>query len=419
MKTRLAVAVVSGALIAGGTLIGAPAYAIPDSAADAPSGKNPSAVIEESATGLDAVDPTPTPTPTDPTPTPTDPTPTPTDPTPTPTSTEPTPDTTKPTGSFALDYTSVWVGQQIKVVQESWDYSDPGDAQNTLKRVVNWGDGTSTALSPTTSSARKSYARSGSFKVTVTITDPAGNTSAIPARTVAVTVPAGKVSLSRKSVYQGGLFNINIGKVPAGATMYKIDWSDGWDSAHWSSSKSLTGRILYRWRWDPAAKRHVKVSNARLSGVRTLRIAWGNDKGYGAWQAIGNLNLVKDRWKPTLTIKKPSSTNRASSWKTITGTVGDKGAGVRHLGVTAFRVTASGKAYCLTPARKWKRYYSDADVDKYCYATGVKVKIKNGKWSLKLPAGLGKNQYFAVDAWVYDYADYFRETYRTAKITRS
>ncbi|GAA0417791.1 hypothetical protein Aca07nite_07070 [Actinoplanes capillaceus] len=417
MKTRLAVAVVSGALIAGGTLIGAPAYAIPDSAADAPSGKYPSAVTEEFATGLDAADPTPSPT--DPTATPTDPTPTPTDPTPTPTSTDPTPDTTKPTGTFVLDYTSVWTGQKIKFIQESWDYSDPGDAQDNLKRVVSWGDGTSTVLNSSTYTATKSYTRSGSFKVTVTITDPAGNTSAIPARTVAVTVPAGKVALDRKSVYQGTFFNLNVSKIPAGATGFLIDWSDGWVSSHRATTGSRTGQILYQWKWDAAKKKYVLASGTRISGVRTLKIAWGNGKGYGAWQTIGSINVLKDKWKPTVTIKKPSSTNRASSWKTITGTVGDKGSGVRHLGVTAVRITASGKGYCLTPARKWKRYYSESQLIKYCYATGVKVKIKNGKWSLKLPAGLGKNQAIGVDAWVYDYADYFRQTYRTARITRS
>ncbi|MEV0897950.1 hypothetical protein [Actinoplanes sp. NPDC049802] len=414
MKTRLAAAFVGGALLAGSALLGTPAYARPDSSTNGPTGKNPQTVTEESATGLDATEPAP-PDPT-PTPTPTETTP---DPTPSPTTPDPVPDTTKPTGTFALDHTSVWTGQQIKFTQESWDYSDPGDTNDTLKRVVSWGDGTSTVLSPTTYVARKSYTRAGSFKVTVTITDPAGNTSAIPARTVAVTVPAGKASLSRKSVYQGAAITVKIGKVPAGATKYALDWSDGWDSSHYTKTKSVTSRILYRWKWDPAAQRHVKVSNARISGTRTLRISWGNDKGYGAWQTIGSLNVLKDKWKPTVTIKKPSSPSRASAWKTITGTVADKGSGVRHLGVTAFRVTKTGKAYCLTPARKWKRYYSDADVDKYCYATGVKVKIKNGKWALKLPAGLGKNQFFVAEAWVYDYADYFRSTYRTSRITRS
>ena len=47
------------------------------------------------------------------------------------------------------------------------------------------------------------------------------------------------------------------------------------------------------------------------------------------------------------------------------------------------------------------------------------MKIVKGKWSLTLPAGLGKNQYFQVSAWAYDRADNYRGTYRTAEITRN
>ncbi|WP_433792230.1 hypothetical protein [Actinoplanes sp. CA-252034] len=479
MKIRLArpavAAVVGGALLAGSALVGSPAYASPG-AADAPTGQ--SAPL---ATTLDAIDPgttdpgttdpgttdpgttdpgttdpgttdpgttdpgttdpgttdpgttdpgTTDPGTTDPgttDPGTTDPgttDPGTTDPgTTDPGTTDPgttDPDTTVPTGSFRLNHTSVWTGQSITFGQNGTEFSDPVDDPSTLKRVVSWGDGTSTVLSPTTFAAAKSYTRAGNFKVTVTITDPAGNVSAIPAKNVAVTVPAGKASLSRKSAYQGGIFKVNIGKVPAGATKYRIDWSDGSASPHKASTKSVSGIVLYQYKWDAAKKKYVQVGTGKLSGVRTIKISWGNDqKGYGAWQTVGNINIVKDSWKPSLTIKKPSSPSRAASWKTITGTVSDKGSGVRHLGVTAFRVTSTGKTYCLTAARKWKRYYTDADVYKYCYTTGVKVKIVKGKWTLKLPSGLGKNQFFAVEAWTYDHANNFRTTYRTAKITRS
>jgi hypothetical protein len=399
------VAVVGGALFAG-----SPAYAAPGTPG-APTGKNAPAATDQSVTTLDTTD---DPEVTDPVVT---------DPgTTDPGTAEPgtaDPDTTVPTGSFRINYTSVWAGQQITIGQGPTEFSDPVDAQDTLKRVVSWGDGTSTVLSPTTYAAAKAYSRAGNFQVTVTVTDPAGNVSAIPARTVAVTVPAGKVGLSRTSVYQGGLFRVNVSKVPAGATKYRIDWSDGWTSYHNATTKSVPGRLLYQYRWDATQKRYVQVGTGRLSGVRAIKVSWGNAKGYSAYQTVGRINVVKDSWRPSLTIKKPSSPSRASSWKTITGTVSDKGSGLRHIGVTAFRVTSTGKTYCLTPARKWKRYYSDADVNKYCYATGVKVKVVKGKWTLKLPAGLGKNQFFAVEAWSYDWADNFRSTYRTAKITRS
>ncbi|MEU4618741.1 hypothetical protein AB0G04_02005 [Actinoplanes sp. NPDC023801] len=418
MRSRLArpalAAFVGGALLAGGALHGSPAYASPDSSADALTEKPAaeSGTADPGAVTLDATDPgTTDPGTTDPGTT--DPGTT----NPEPPTSEP--DTTKPTGSFRINYTSVWAGQQITIGQNASEYSDPVDAQDTLKRVVSWGDGTTTTLGATTFLASKSYTKAGSFKVTVIVTDPAGNQSEIPARTVGVSVPAGKISLSRKSIYQGGSFKVNIDKVPAGATKYRIDWSDGWVSVHNASTRRLTGSVLYQWKWDAAKKKYVRVGNGRLSGVRPIKISWGSSRGYSTFQTGAWINVVKDTWKPTVSITKPSSPSKASSWKTIRGTAKDKGAGLRHVGVTVFRVTSTGKAYCLTPQKKWKRYYNDADVDKYCYATGYKVKVVNGKWSLKLPAGVARNQFIAVDIWAYDWADHFRQTYRTAKLTRS
>ncbi|BEL11283.1 hypothetical protein Q0Z83_094740 [Actinoplanes sichuanensis] len=408
-------AVVAVALVTGSALVGSPAYAIPGSPDGAPTGQGGATVTEQSASTLDAIDPgTIDPGTTDPGTT---------DPgTTDPGTTEPVPadpDTTVPTGSFRINYTSVWTGQRVVIGQKTTEFKDEGDDQATLKRVVTWGDGTSTVLSPTAETATKQYNRAGNFKVTVTITDPAGNVSAIPAKTVAVTIPAGQITLNKKAVYQGALFNVKINKVPAGAKTYRIDWADGSFSEHKASQRSMSGYIHYYWKWDAAQGTWVRNGKGRISGVRALKVSWGNDKGYAYFQTAAKINIVKDVTRPGLTIKKPSSTNRASSWKTIKGTVSDKQSGLRHVGVTAYRVTSTGKAYCLTPARKWKRYYTEADVQKYCTYTGVKVKVVNGKWSLTLPAGLGKNQFFQVSAWAYDWADNYRGTSRTAKITRS
>jgi hypothetical protein len=414
--TRPALAVfVGGALLAGSALQGTPAYASPDTAADALTEKPAaeSGTADPGAISIDAVDPGTT----DPT-EPTDPGTT----DPEPPVVEPPvvePDTTKPTGSFRINYTSVWTGQAITIGQNATEYSDPVDAQDTLKRVVSWGDGTTTTLGATTFVASKSYSRAGNFKVTVIITDPAGNQSEIAARTVGVTVPAGKISLNRKSIYQGASFRVNIDKVPAGATKYRLDWSDGWVSVHNASTRWLNGSVHYVWKWDPAKKQYVRVGNTRLSGVRPIKISWGSSRGYSTFQTGGYINVVKDGWKPTLTITKPSPSNKASAWKTIRGTAKDKGAGLAHVGVTAVRVTSTGKYYCLTPQRKWKRYYTEAQLIKFCYTSGVKVKVVNGKWTLKLPAGVARNQGIVVDAWAYDWADNFRQTYRRGTLTRS
>jgi hypothetical protein len=424
VKTNLSrpvlAAFVGGALLAGGALQGAPAYASPSpSAGDAPVEKlDAGQAAELNAATTDPGTPDPgTPDPGTPTPE-----------TPAPETAEPAtgdpgaaePDTTKPTGSFRINYTSVWAGQQITIGQNASEYSDPVDAQDTLTRVVSWGDGTTTPLGATTFVASKSYTRAGNFKVTVIVTDPAGNKSEIPARAVGVTLPAGKISVSRKSVYQGVTFKVNVDKVPAGATKYRLDWSDGWVSTHNASTRSVSGGVLYRYKWDPVKKKYVQVGTGKYSGVRPIKIQWGSSRGYSTFQTGAYINVVKDSWRPTVTVTKPSPSNKASAWKTLRGTAKDKGAGLRHVGVTVFRSTASGKNYCLTPKRTWKRYYSDADVRNHCYVNGgVRLKVVKGKWSLKLPAGVSKNQWVAVQIWAYDWADNYRETVREAVLTRN
>jgi hypothetical protein len=424
VKTRLSrpvlAAVVGGALLAGSALTGTPAYANPGtSSSDTPTGKLEGG---QTATTLDTADPeTPDPETPDPeTPDPGTPTPETPDPgTGDPGTGEPAPDTTKPTGSFRLNYTSVWAGQVITVGQNATEFSDPVDAPDTLKRVISWGDGTSTELGATTFTATKAYTRAGNFQVTVTVTDPAGNKSEIPARPVAVSLPAGKIT-TPKYAYQGAPFTVKVTKVPAGASTLRIDWTDGTTSTHKARVGSISGAYIhYYWKWDAAKKRWVRNGSARIAGNRVLKVSWGSYKGYSVYQPGATINILRDGWKPSLKITKPSSTSKASSWKTIRGTVADKGSGLRHVGVTVFRVTSTGKTYCLTAQKKWKRYTSDATANKYCYATGYKVKVVKGKWSLKLPTGIAKNQFIAVEAWAYDHADNFRSTYRTARLTRS
>lgn len=429
MKPRLArpvlAALVGGALLAGSAVFGSPAHASPDgSSVDAPTenltadplptgpeqtvAELKSPVTEMSSAVTEPEPPVSQPVP----PVVAEPEPPVTQPAP------PPADTTRPTGSFRLNHTAVWNGQQITLGQSATEFGDPVDAPATLKRVVSWGDGTTTELGPNTFSATKAYARAGNFAVTVTVTDPTGNQSAIPSRTVAVTVPAGRVSLGKKAVYQAALFPVTVTKVPAGATSMRIDWSDGSVSTHKAKTGTVHGYIHYQWKWDAATKRWVRVGTSRISGNRVIKIAWGNAKGYAANQNAGTINIVKDSWKPGLTISKPSPANRASSWRTIRGTVSDKGSGLRHVGVTMVRVTTGGKMYCLMPNRKWKQVRDENGIRQYCYRNGgVKVKAVKGKWSLKVPAGVGKGQIWA-EAWAYDWADNYRFVYRTAKITR-
>ncbi len=336
-------------------------------------------------------------------------------------SSTPAKDTTAPDkADFKLNHTSVWLGQKITFAQTLSDVNDPTDDPATLTRVVNWGDGTTSKLAPSTKSVQKTYGRKGSFKVTVTVTDRAGNRFVTPAKTVAVTTATGTVSISRKTAYQGQLFTINVKKVPAGATRFRIDWSDGWASGHKATNgTSITGLILYRYKWDSAQGEYVQVGEGKLSGKRPIKIAWFNAKGYSVNQTVGTVNLLKDPWKPTLTMTKPSPANKASSWRTIRGTVADKGAGVRYVYGTILRTTASGKDYCLNGKKQWKRYYSPAGQRRLCLQNPVVMKVSKGKYSFKVPSGVTKNQGVLAYVWTWDGADNGRTKTRKAWLTRN
>ncbi|BBH64828.1 hypothetical protein ACTI_15130 [Actinoplanes sp. OR16] len=446
LSRPLLAALVSGAIVAGGAVFTAPVLAAGPSATGGVSAlddsTSPTATVSETATP-DPSDTTATPDPTDttatPDPTDTTATPDPTDtsepttpvtttpattaPTTAPTTTAPTkPATTAPTtkppvttappkdtkapvGSFRLTPAAIWTGQKVTVHQNANEYQDDRDGDNITRRV-NWGDGSSTTLAAGATSSAKQYTKAGKFKVTVTLTDRSRNSFTTAAKVVTVTVPA-KWSLSKYSIYQGGHFDVRISSVPKGTQKIHLDWGDGWVSTLAGRNQSVGGTVLYR-----------KDTSNKISGKVKLRIAFTDKNGWTGWLPLATLNVVKDSWKPKLTITKPKKANRASSWKTVKGTVSDKGAGVLpFVRVTMIRETTSGKLYCLTPKKKWKRFYNDDQFIEYCGTGGIKVTVKKGKWSMKVPSGIGKG-YVATAVWIVDKADNYSSKWREAKITR-
>ncbi|GAA1599651.1 PKD domain-containing protein [Actinoplanes couchii] len=327
------------------------------------------------------------------------------EPEPEPSSVSPAPsvpgDVTPPTGTFRLSATALWLGQTVRFDQRAADVSP-----DTATRVIHWGDGTTTALSAGTATVTRQYGRTGSFPVTVVLTDRAGNRSTIAAKTVRVSTPAGKWALSRTKVYQGVPFAVNVSSMPSGTTRILIDWSNGKVVQYAARKGAFTGDILYR-----------PGTDTRISGVQTLRISFGNANGFSTYQTAGRITVLADRTKPTLTITKPSSPTRIASWRTVRGTVTDKGSGAPYVRLTVARSTSAGKLYCLTPARKWKRFANDAQFWSYCAEKGVRVTASQGRWSLKVPAGTTKGQ-FLVYAWAWDRSDNLTQKSRQVTLTR-
>ncbi|HWS31117.1 MAG TPA: PKD domain-containing protein [Actinoplanes sp.] len=431
MKSRLIrpalAALVAGAVVAGGAVYGSPALAeepTPAASDSAPASAEPTESASESpsAEPSESVSESPSAEPSESASESTPPSVEPSVSSATP-SQSPAKDTRGPDkANFRLNYTSVWLGQKVTFSQTSADLHDPTDEPSALKRIVAWGDGTTTTLSASTTSATKTYSRKGSFKVTVTVTDPAGNRLVTAAKTVGVTVATGTVTVSKKTAYHGQRFTVTVKKVPAGATHFLLDWSDGWPSWHKAKNgTALTGSILYQYRWDANEEEYFLVGRKKFVGKRPVKISWYNAKGYSVNQTVGTVNLLKDPWKPTLTITKPSPANKASAWRTIKGTATDKGAGVRFVAFTMLRETPNGALYCLNGKKQWKRYYSGSDQVRLCLRSEVALwtKVVKGKWTVKVPAGVTKGQGVLAYVWTWDDADNGRTKTRGAYLTRN
>ncbi|AGZ46218.1 PKD domain-containing protein [Actinoplanes friuliensis] len=429
-RPLLAIAI-SGAMFAGGAVVASPAFADPsgarESSTDAlsvledPTGEptpEPTATTEPTPEPTATTEPTPEPTATtDPTPEPTattDPTPDPTvttDPTPEPTATTtPAPDptvttdpadTTAPVGKFSLNTTALWIGQVVSLTQGA--VTDNKSAATQITRTVNWGDGTSSTLPANTSAFKHKYAKNGRFTVVVTLKDAAGNTSkaTAPSSTVAVTTP-GKFKLSKYSVWSGESFKLTISNVPAGTTKLTLDWGDGWVQNLKARNQTVSGYYYHR------------KNGGLIKGAITLKTTFTNK--YGATSAIysGKVTVKTDSWKPVVKVKKPSSSDRIKSWKTVTGTSSDKGSGAPYVYVWGTRISGS-KVYCTNSKKKWVRVNSDADFGK---CTAITVKVSKGKWKMSLP-GVAKGTLY-IDARTWDWADNASKWSTVkAKITRS
>ncbi|MFB9338979.1 hypothetical protein [Actinoplanes octamycinicus] len=319
---------------------------------------------------------------------------------------EPVPDTTAPTGTYRLSALSIWTGQQVVLYQNNADYADGDNDDSTIKRVVDWKDGTTSEFSSASATwLQHNYKSAGTYVVTETLTDAAGNETKLTATVYVKNAPTA-ISLSKKSVWNGERYNVTVKAVPAGTTSYVIFWGDGFYNEYKWYGKART---------FPGYYYHYKGSNSVVTGYRPTQIAYRNANGLstpvtGAW-----IKVKKDSWKPTVKVNKPSSPNRLKSWKYVTGTASDKGSGAPGVWVFLEKYS-NGKDYCLNKNKKWQRVY-DSTWDATCYSWWAPV--TKGKWKFKVPAGLGKG-YFWASAYAVDWADH-RSKWKTvsAKITRS
>jgi hypothetical protein len=409
LKPRLArpliAAILGGAMVAGGVVAVSPAYAR-DVVVTADETTEPTTTPTTDAPTTEPTTEAPTTEPTTEAPT-TEPT---TEaPTTAPTTTAPTTpaDTVKPTGKFRLTSTSIWTGQQVILYQNTSEYGDAEHGDETVSRTVYWGDGTKSVFTSAGSTwIKHNYKKAGTFQITENLTDAAHNSTLVTAKVAVANAPT-SAAVSKKSVWPMERYTFTVKWVPKGTTSYVIEWGDGFTSTYkWTGkARSFYARFGYQ-------KGTYKV----VSGQRYMKIAYVNANGLSSFFNAAPIYVKKDSWKPTVTITKPSSSNRLKSWKYVSGTAKDpKGAGVSVVSV-GLEMYANGKDYCLNAKHKWQQ------VDSSNYASicrAVVVPVVKGKWKFKVPATLKKG-YFWVDARSWDYADN-HSAWKTVsvKITRS
>ena len=309
-------------------------------------------------------------------------------------------DTIAPVGTFTLNSAALWIGQSVSLTQGA--VTDDTSAPEQITRVANWGDGTSTTLAPGTVTYAHKYTKNRKYPVTVTYQDAAGNSS-VAASAVTVTTP-GRFALSKTSVWWNDPITVTFSRVPNGTTKIVFDQGDGWVDPLKGKNQSV--RLSYY---------KYKNSNRLVKGVVTLKATFHNKYGASSPIVVGKVTVKVDTWKPTVTIKKPSNSNRIKSWKYAKGTAADKGSGVYRVAVFGARLNGN-KFYCYAANNKWKRVTSDAQAKKYCVPHYVKV--SKGKWSLRLK-GVAKGTLW-IDAIAQDKAGTWGKVKTVkVKITRS
>ncbi|WP_433793224.1 ExeM/NucH family extracellular endonuclease [Actinoplanes sp. CA-252034] len=287
-------------------------------------------------------------------------------------------DATAPTGAYALGTTAIWAGQTVTLTETALDDDVSDNAKIT--RSVDWGDGTAAVTLPAgATTATHAYAAAGSYQVKVTLTDEAGNSgpATLAASTVTVTAQTGSFSLDKKSIWASQAVTLTVNGV-SGATELAIAWGDGTTT-----------------RTSP---NNGKVSHAYTKAGRfTVTVTPANAAGTGKVFPVGVVDVAKDVYKPTVRVNTPWFKEFRSTWKSVSGTVSDKGVGAASVKVKLIQ-ERSGKWYYYS-AGKWTKATSKQAASAKA-AVLVVTPDANGNWRTPISGvdrGTLQISYWAVD----------------------
>ncbi|BEL10129.1 ExeM/NucH family extracellular endonuclease [Actinoplanes sichuanensis] len=286
-------------------------------------------------------------------------------------------DGTAPTGTYALNTTAIWTGQTVTLTETALD--DDVSDNSKITRVVDWGDGSATqTLAAGSTTATHTYAAAGSYQVTVKLTDEAGNSGTVSAPSaVVVSTQAGTFNLNAKSIWVSQSVTLTVAGV-AGATDLAVNWGDGVTTTTSANNGTVS---------------HAYTKAGRFTVTVTPR----NAAGAGKPVTVGSVDVVKDVYKPTVRLDVPWFKALKSSWKSVGGTVADKGVGVASVKVKLVQ-ERSGKWYYYS-AGKWTRATSKSVASAKAAVLVVTPDAK-GNWKTAISGvdrGTLQISYWAVD----------------------
>ncbi|BCJ43497.1 hypothetical protein GCM10010168_41930 [Actinoplanes ianthinogenes] len=260
-------------------------------------------------------------------------------------------------GVYRLGATSLFAGQSVTLDQVSLTGNEDGSVQD---RQVDWGDGTQGSL--TDGSLAHRYATPGTYRVQVAITDLDGDSAGTltGGDTVTVAAVGGTYKLLAGAVWTGPdgtqRTALSLSGVPAAADTVKIGWGDG----SVSEVAPSTTRVEHTY---PKA------------GTRTVTVTLADENGDSSARTVGTVAVKSDLVRPYMTVTTPSKKSRASSWRTVRGTVGDKASGL-HLAAVGLAQVRGGTEYYYN-GKKWVKGPAEN-------AEGFIVRAgSNGTWSFK------------------------------------
>ncbi|GAA3341849.1 ExeM/NucH family extracellular endonuclease [Amorphoplanes nipponensis] len=269
-------------------------------------------------------------------------------------------DATAPTGTFTAGPTAIWPGQAVTLTQTA--LGDDVSAPASIRRVVTWGDGSAPqTLAAGTTTAAHTYAKVGSYPVSVALTDEAGNTAAAAltgSSTVVVAAQPGRYALDRSSVWASQSVKLSLSGL-SGATKVSVAWGDGATTVMSANTGSAA---------------HVYPK----AGTFTVKVTPFNAAGAGTPVPVGTVKVTRDTVKPVVTLSVPKSPAKTSSWSKVTGTATDKGVGVARVRVKLIE-QRNGKWYYYT-GRTWVKTTSKSKAS--AKATVITVTpTARGAWS--------------------------------------